>query len=98
MQQPGRATYALLCALPLLAPAPAAAEPLLEVGGWFGPRIFSSDSKLGYIPGETYLGLSNAISFGPRIGRPIGQWIVPELEVGFAPALTQTMSVVDKAV
>jgi len=98
MQRPGRASYALLCALPLLSSAPAAAERT-QVGGWFGPRVFSGDSRLGYIPGETYLGLSSTIAFGPRIGRPMFfPWLVPELELSFAPALTETMTVVDKPV
>jgi OOP family OmpA-OmpF porin len=98
MQRSGRASYTLLCALPLLSAAPAAAEPLadrLQIGGWFGPRVFSSDSRLGYILGEPYLGLSNAMTFGPRIALPLG-WIVPELELGFAPARTEAMSLVDK--
>ena len=60
MQPTGRARYAVLCALPLLAPAPTAAEPT-QIGGWFGPRVFSSDSKLGYIPGQMYLGLASSI-------------------------------------
>jgi outer membrane protein OmpA-like peptidoglycan-associated protein len=93
----GRAWSAVACALPLLAPTPAAAEPT-QIGGWFGPRIFSSDSKLGYIPGKTYLGLSSSIAFGPRVARPLFPWLVPELELSFAPAQTETMSVVDKPV
>ncbi len=96
MQRPGRATYALLYALPLLAAAPAAAERYPQIGGWFGPRVFSGDSKLGYIPGVTYLGLANSLSLGPRIGYPLEPWLVPELELGFAPARTEAMSVVDK--
>ncbi|HSK03653.1 MAG TPA: OmpA family protein, partial [Kofleriaceae bacterium] len=33
---------------------------------------------------------------GPRIGYPLEWWIVPELELGFAPARAEAMSVVDK--
>jgi outer membrane protein OmpA-like peptidoglycan-associated protein len=99
MQRPTRATYALLCALPLLAavlaaPAPAAADT--QIGGWFGPRVFSSDSKLGYIPEQPYRGLANAISFGPRLAYPLEWWLVPEIELGFAPARAEPMSVVDQ--
>jgi outer membrane protein OmpA-like peptidoglycan-associated protein len=83
--------------LAALVAAPAAAEPT-QLGGWFGPRIFSSDSKLGYIEGKPYLGLSSAIAFGPRIGQPLLPWLVPELELSFAPAQTQTMSVIDRSV
>jgi len=97
MQRSGRASRALLFALAVLAPAPAAAEPA-QVGGWFGPRVFSSDSRLGYIPGEAYPGLASTIAFGPRIARPVLPWLVPEIELGFAPAQTETMSVVDKPV
>jgi outer membrane protein OmpA-like peptidoglycan-associated protein len=75
--------------------APAVAEPL-QVGGWFGPRIFSSDSRLGYIESNEYRTLESTISFGPRIGLPISQWVVPELEVGFAPAETETKTVNEK--
>ncbi len=97
MQPPGRATYALLCALPLVSAAPAAAEPRhLQVGGWFGPRVFSNDSLLGYIPDQPYLGLANSMTLGPRIAYPLLPYLVPELELGFSPAETQTMSVVDR--
>src|SRR5689334_14817835 len=99
--QRGRALRALLPGLALLAAAaaaaPAAADPI-QVGGWFGPRVFSSDSQLGYIPGVTYLGLSSTVAFGPRIARPLLPWLVPELELSFAPAQTETMTVVDKPV
>jgi OOP family OmpA-OmpF porin len=105
MQRPGRTWSALpgallplhsvLAVLCWLRPAPAAAEPL-QVGGWFGPRVFSSDSKLGYIPGERYLGLASSISFGPRLARPLLPWLFPEVELGFAPAQTETMTVVEK--
>jgi outer membrane protein OmpA-like peptidoglycan-associated protein len=97
----GRVPQVLLIAapylLPLLAAAPAAAEPM-QIGGWFGPRIFSSDSELGYIPGRPNLGLASSVAFGPRVGQPLLPWLVPELELAFSPAETATMSVVDKPV
>jgi outer membrane protein OmpA-like peptidoglycan-associated protein len=96
MQRPGRAWYALLCALPLHSSAPAAAEEL-QVGGWFGPRVFSGDSKLGYIPDQAYLGLANSMTLGPRVAWPLRPWLVPELELGFAPARTETRSIVDRS-
>ena len=71
------------------------ADPI-QIGGWFGPSVFSDDSKLGHIPGEVYLGLASSIAFGARIALPLYQWIVPELELGFAPAQTETMSVVEQ--
>jgi outer membrane protein OmpA-like peptidoglycan-associated protein len=90
---------AIACALPLLvaAPAPAAAEPL-QIGGWFGPRIFSGDSQLGWIPGQPYPGLETSISLGPRIGLPFGQWLVAELELGFSPTQTEKLNVEDRTV
>jgi outer membrane protein OmpA-like peptidoglycan-associated protein len=104
MRKTGGASHALggaiLGALSLVAPAavaPAAAEPL-QVGGWFGPRIFARGSNLGDVPDEPHLGLASSISLGPRIGRPISQWIVPELELGFAPAETEPRSLEDKPV
>jgi outer membrane protein OmpA-like peptidoglycan-associated protein len=70
----------------------------MQIGGWFGPRVFSSDSKLGYIPGAEYPGLASSIAFGPRIALPLHPWIIPELELGFSPAQTETMSVIERPV
>lgn len=92
---PHLASLAALAALGLLGEAPAAAEPV-QIGGWFGPRIFSSDSKLGYIEGASNPGLASSIAFGPRVGQPIVPWLVPELELAFAPAQTEPMSAIDK--
>jgi len=98
MQRPGRATLALLCALPPLSKASSAAAEPMQIGGWFGPRVFSSDSKLGYIPGAEHPGLASSIAFGPRIALPLHPWIIPELELGFSPAQTETMSVIERPV
>ena len=101
MSRLGRVPQALLvaapCLLPLLTAAPAAAEPV-QIGGWFGPRIFSGDSELGYNPNRPYLGLSSSVAFGTRVGLPLLPWLVPEAELAFSPAETATRTVVDKPV
>ena len=54
--------------------APAFADPT-EVGVWFGPRIFSSQSALGYInDAPAHPALANSIEFGARIAH---QFIFP---------------------
>jgi len=71
--------------------APVAAEPT-EVGGWFGPRLFSSSSRLGYIEGApAHPVLQNAMQLGGRIGRPFLPWLVPELELAIAPTSTNAV-------
>src|SRR3954465_4173536 len=63
------------------APFPAAAEPL-QVGGWFGPRLFSSNSQLGYIDdAPAHPELQNATEFGGRVARPFLPWLLPEFEL-----------------
>src|SRR6266850_8107366 len=79
---------AFACAL--FAPALAHAEPT-ELGGWFGPRIYSADSALGYIddaPAHPFL--VNAIELGARASRQFfpWPWLVPELELAVAPTHT----------
>ena len=68
--------------------SPAAADRT-QVGVWFGPRVYSSDSLLGYIEeAPKHPMLENAISFGVRIGRPFLPWLVPELELAMSPTQT----------
>jgi OOP family OmpA-OmpF porin len=69
----------------------AAAEPT-QLGAWFGPRIFSTDSLLGYIdnaPGHPVL--QNSVELGLRVARPFFPWLVPELEVGIVPTNTNAL-------
>ncbi len=84
-----RVTLALL-----LVPAVAAAEPT-EVGAFFGPRIFSGSSTLGYIDAApAHPMLHNSIELGARVGRQfLFPWLVPELELGFAPTHTSPLMV-----
>jgi len=73
------------------APSPAAAEPT-QIGGWFGPRLFSSSSRLGYIDdAPAHPDLQNAMEFGARVARPFLPWLVPELELAISPAGTNAV-------
>jgi outer membrane protein OmpA-like peptidoglycan-associated protein len=67
----------------------ASAEPT-QVGGFFGPKIFSGDSALGYLPDEMFHPtLRNSVELGGRVGKPFGyMWLIPELEVAFVPTET----------
>ncbi len=72
-----------------LAATAAAADPT-QVGGWFGPRVFSTDSLLGYIDkAPAHPTLDNSIELGLRVARPFFPWLVPELELGIAPTSTR---------
>lgn len=82
-------------ALVVLSAGTAAADPT-QIGLFFGPRVFSSDSLLGY-PGEKgpdappHAVLNNTIQFGPRVARPFFPWFVPEFELGLAPSGTDAV-------
>jgi outer membrane protein OmpA-like peptidoglycan-associated protein len=67
----------------------ASADPT-QIGGFFGPRIFSEDSWLGYLENEQFHPhLRNSIGFGARVGRSFGfPWFVPELELMIVPTKT----------
>lgn len=56
-----------------------------HVGAFFGPRVFSDDSLLGYIQdAPAHPTLENGIQFGARIARPFFPWLIPELELGMS--------------
>jgi len=74
-----------------VAPSPAAAEPT-DIGGWFGPRFFSSSSLLGYIDdAPAHPVLQNGIELGGRIARPFLPWFVPEVELAISPTTTNAV-------
>jgi outer membrane protein OmpA-like peptidoglycan-associated protein len=80
----------------LLVPAVAAADDedeYLQLGGFFGPRIFSSSSLLGYNydqPGHP--DLVNSIGLGIRAGKPFfASWFLPEAELIVVPTKTTTV-------
>jgi OOP family OmpA-OmpF porin len=85
-----RPTLALL----LLVPAAAAADPT-DLGAFFGPRIFSGNSTLGYRDSDpAHPMLNNSIELGLRVGRQFGlPWLHPELELGFVPTHTSSLVV-----
>src|SRR3954471_18418492 len=67
----------------------AAADPT-QIGLFFGPRVFSDDSRLGYIEDNpAHPTLNNGIELGARVARPFLPWLVPEIELGFAPTGTK---------
>lgn len=71
---------------------PAAADPT-QLGAYFGPRLYSDDSRLGYIEdAPAHPTLDNSIQLGARIGRPLFPWLVPELELAFAPTGTKPIA------
>jgi outer membrane protein OmpA-like peptidoglycan-associated protein len=84
--------WALLVAL-AFAPASAAAEPT-QLGAWFGPRIYSGDSPLGYIDGApAHPMLENGVELGARVARQFFpfNWLVPEFELAFSPTHTSVV-------
>ncbi len=70
-------------------PTVASAEPT-QLGGFFGPRIFSDDAWLGYNEDEpAHPTLHNGVGFGARVAKPFGfPWLVPELELVVVPTST----------
>src|SRR5688500_14795542 len=77
-----------VCVAVLLASTSAAADAT-QLGAWFGPRVYSSDSTLGYIDDAPFHPtLQNSIAFGIRVARPFFPWLVPELELAVAPTQT----------
>lgn len=71
-----------------IASSAAAADPT-EIGGWFGPRLFSTSSGLGYLDdAPAHPALQNGIAFGGRVARPFLPWLVPELELALVPTST----------
>jgi outer membrane protein OmpA-like peptidoglycan-associated protein len=71
----------------------AAADPL-QLGLFFGPRVFSTDSRLGYIAdAPAHPMLANGIGFGTRVAKPFFPWLTPELELAVVPTHTDSYDV-----
>jgi outer membrane protein OmpA-like peptidoglycan-associated protein len=68
--------------------SPALAGPL-ELGGLFGPRIFSEQSKLGERD-EMQTSLGNTVVLGARVGKSLTSWLAIEGELAMTPATTRT--------
>src|SRR5678816_3032288 len=78
-------------ALIAIASSSTAADPT-EIGGWFGPRLFSGSSQLGYIDdAPAHPELQNGMEFGARVARPFLPWLVPELELALSPTSTNAV-------
>jgi OmpA-OmpF porin, OOP family len=72
-------------------PSRVAAEAT-ELGAWFGPRLFSANSRLGYLDdAAAHPALQNGIALGARIARPFLPWLVPELELAISPTSTNAV-------
>jgi outer membrane protein OmpA-like peptidoglycan-associated protein len=86
----GRIGCAVLFALYASA-TPAAADPT-QIGAFFGPRLYSNDSRLGYIEdAPEHPMLDNAIAFGARIAKPFFPFFVPEFELAMASTQTNPL-------
>jgi outer membrane protein OmpA-like peptidoglycan-associated protein len=80
-----------------VAASPAAAEPT-QIGAWFGPRLFSSSSQLGYIDdAPAHPELRNGVELGAGVARPFLPWLVPELELALSPTSTNAVGGADAA-
>ncbi len=79
--------------VPLLVPSIAKADEPVQLGAFFGPRIFSQHSDLGFIDGApAHPMLDNSVAFGLRVAHQFGlPWLYPEVEL--AMSSTQTDAV-----
>lgn len=74
----------------LAAMSSSAAADSTEVGAFVGPRVFSSDSGLGYLEDEPFHPhLKSTVGYGLRVSKPFGfEWLHPELELVVVPTST----------
>ena len=93
----GRIGCAVLFAL-IASTLPAAADPT-QIGAFFGPRVFSDDSRLGFIEdAPEHPMLDNAIAFGARIAKPFFPFFVPEFELALASTQTNALTYMGMAI
>src|SRR5438132_8243441 len=59
-----------------------------ELGGFFGPRVFSKDAQLGNVVGVEDT-LSSGVTIGGRISRPLLRWLAIEAELPIATTSTR---------
>lgn len=78
-------TVVFTCAL-----ASTAAADEMQLGAWVGPRVFASDTLLGFIPdAPAHPDLGSSVTFGARIGHVVVfPWLVPEFELAMSPTST----------
>lgn len=85
-----RAGWTALASIALAAST--AAADATQVGVYFGPRVFSTDSRLGYIEdAPAHPTIQNGVQIGARVARPFFSWLVPELEMTFVPTNTSAV-------
>src|SRR5688572_15428806 len=78
-----------------IAPASATADSA-QLGAFFGPRLYSDDSRLGFIENApAHPMLDNAMQIGARVAFPLRPWLLPELELSFAPTDTKSLGGAD---
>lgn len=84
---------ALALAISVIAGLPSSARAdETQIGGFFGPRFFSQESRLGYIEtAPAHPMLENSIALGARIAREFGvPYLLPELEIAFSATSSTT--------
>src|SRR5262249_10907617 len=85
-----RLWWVALATIAIASSAAAAAPP--EIGGWFGPRVFSASSGLGYLDdAPAHPVLQNGIAFGGRVARPFLPWLILDLELSLVPTSTNAV-------
>ncbi len=91
---------ACLVLVPAVAAAQTPEDEAVQLGGFFGPRIFSNSALLGYNYDESgHPDLVNSIGFGARVGKPFGvPFLVPEAELIIVPTKTTTVMDVNTSV
>src|SRR6476660_8531910 len=91
---------ACLALVPAVAAAQGPEDEYVQLGGFFGPRIFSNSALLGYNYDETgHPDLVNSIGFGARVGKPFGvPFLIPEAELVVVPTKTTTVMNVNTSV
>ena len=79
-------------AIPTVATAEEEFDDHVQLGGFFGPRIFSNDALLGYnYEQPAHPDLQNSIGLGIRAARPyFFMWFLPEIELMVVPTETTT--------
>jgi hypothetical protein len=75
-------------------------DSYIELGGFFGPRVFSSEALLGWNENQPlHPDLRTGMGIGARVARPfLKPWLFPELELVVVPTKTTTEANIDTTV
>src|SRR5512146_1319962 len=79
---------ALAAAIVVLSAAAPARADRWELGGFFGPRVFSKDAQLGNVVGVEDT-LSPGVAIGVRAAYPLLRWLAIEAELPIATTTTR---------